>query len=199
MQKHLHIIQRAEAKRLGMGRYFTGKPCKSGHISERYTGCGKCFSCQKKYEQRYREKNRDAWLERMRVYHKRNRDTILARQREYYRDNSEKIKDSTSKYFKQNPESKRASERKRRLAKVGIKTFTKVDESKMLELQKNKCASCFKLVGGDGLKYHVDHIMPIALGGDNRPENLQILCADCNMRKSSRDPFEWAKINGRLL
>jgi hypothetical protein len=30
------IISRAEAKARGLTRYFTGKPCKYGHIAERY-------------------------------------------------------------------------------------------------------------------------------------------------------------------
>lgn len=34
-----------EAIRLGTTRYFTGKPCKRGHIAERLTSCGRCLEC----------------------------------------------------------------------------------------------------------------------------------------------------------
>lgn len=42
-----HIITRAEAKRLGLKRYFTGNPCPHGHIAERWTSSGACYECVK--------------------------------------------------------------------------------------------------------------------------------------------------------
>ena len=38
---------------------------------------------------------------------------------------------------------------------------------------------------------HVDHIMPIALGGTNDLRNLQFLCPSCNHRKTKLHPDEW--------
>lgn len=38
-------ISRQEAIDKGLARYFTGKPCKNGHVSERWTlSCG-CIAC----------------------------------------------------------------------------------------------------------------------------------------------------------
>ena len=39
------IVTRQQAIRLGIKRYFTGKPCLRGHISERYTTMAKCIAC----------------------------------------------------------------------------------------------------------------------------------------------------------
>lgn len=36
---------RKEAKRIGSIKYFTGEPCKHGHIAARYTDSGTCQEC----------------------------------------------------------------------------------------------------------------------------------------------------------
>ena len=38
----------------------------------------------------------------------------------------------------------------------------------------------------DGAKLHVDHVIPVLVGGRNDPENLATACADCNLGKSAR-------------
>ena len=42
-------------------------------------------------------------------------------------------------------------------------------------------------------KTHLDHYIPLVRKGPNIPENLVICCADCNLRKSSKDPLQFAK------
>lgn len=41
----MEIINRAQAVALGYDRYFTGRPCRNGHIDYRYTTSGTCKSC----------------------------------------------------------------------------------------------------------------------------------------------------------
>ncbi len=41
----IRIVTRADAIRLGLSRYLTGKPCKRGHIAERRTRQGDCTEC----------------------------------------------------------------------------------------------------------------------------------------------------------
>lgn len=41
----MKIINLSEAKAAGLTKYFTGKPCKHGHVAERYVGGGACTDC----------------------------------------------------------------------------------------------------------------------------------------------------------
>jgi hypothetical protein len=41
----MKIVTRSDAKMLGLNKYFTGIPCKNGHISERYTQTSVCQQC----------------------------------------------------------------------------------------------------------------------------------------------------------
>ena len=46
-----------------------------------------------------------------------------------------------------------------------------------------KCRYCGSPPRGKAL--HIDHVVPVALGGSNDPSNLVAACADCNLGKSS--------------
>jgi len=45
---------------------------------------------------------------------------------------------------------------------------------------------CAKLTEETGVPHHVDHIHPISKGGKHHPDNLQILTATENIRKSNK-------------
>lgn len=49
------ITTRKEAKACGLSSYFTGKPCKNGHVSLRTTSKGTCKACQKDWSNTKRE------------------------------------------------------------------------------------------------------------------------------------------------
>ena len=40
-------VTREAAKNLGLKRYFTGLPCRNGHVAERWTLGGHCVDCQR--------------------------------------------------------------------------------------------------------------------------------------------------------
>jgi hypothetical protein len=61
-----NIISPAEAKALGLKRYFTGKPCKHGHIAERSVRSGRCLKCFREYQQEYQREHRAAKPEKVR-------------------------------------------------------------------------------------------------------------------------------------
>lgn len=45
-----------------------------------------------------------------------------------------------------------------------------------------KCQICGR-TQEDGVKLHVDHIIPVSKGGETKMENLRTLCEDCNLGK----------------
>lgn len=51
----------------------------------------------------------------------------------------------------------------------------------VLERDKYRCREC-----GDHRSLHVDHVFPESLGGEASIENLQCLCATCNVKKGAR-------------
>ena len=86
--------------------------------------------------------------------------------------------------------------RARKLDQLGTVTRTAAG---ILKAQGDRCAApgChrrIKLVDS-----HLDHIVPLASGGFHDDANLQVLCADCNLSKGAKDPFEFARSRGALL
>ena len=66
------IIGRDEAKALGLPRFFTGKPCKHGHVAERGVSNPECMECSRGRSREWRaanlEKVREGARERARKY-----------------------------------------------------------------------------------------------------------------------------------
>lgn len=57
------------------------------------------------------------------------------------------------------------------------------DERTVIERRQNdRCANCGRFLDRD-TQPHVDHRVPIALGGPDTFDNLQLLCGHCNMGK----------------
>jgi len=52
----MEIISRKEAIEKKLSHYFTGKPCKNGHIAKRVTKSRDCTQCRADYAYRYKEK-----------------------------------------------------------------------------------------------------------------------------------------------
>ncbi len=43
----MELISREEARSKGLKRFYTGEPCKHGHIDERYVSTGYCAECHR--------------------------------------------------------------------------------------------------------------------------------------------------------
>jgi 5-methylcytosine-specific restriction endonuclease McrA len=48
-----------------------------------------------------------------------------------------------------------------------------------------RCQMC-GVTAKDGATLEIDHIHPVSKGGTNEPDNLQVLCRDCNAGKSDQ-------------
>lgn len=171
---------------------YIGRPCPYGHEGLRYTKHGSCVICaaaqaaspaKKEYDLGYYARNRERIVNRSREYHSKHRDRYAAQAR---------------KWVKQNPEKRKAismanKAKRRAIEKDGDPTsiiFAWVQSApKVCHWCNAKCKT----------KYHVDHYHPLSKGGRHAVSNLVIACPTCNLRKSAKDPLEFAASVGRLF
>lgn len=191
------------------------KPCIKCGAMDRYAS-GDCKPCARflarkrraanlekilSYGAEWRKANREKARDYVRNWQEVNRERTRELARQYRKDNPEKVKESKKAWEKANPDKSKAISAKRtqnrrakKLGNGGI--LSKGIVQKLLNLQKGKCACCDKLLK-DG--YHLDHIMPLALGGKNIDNNVQLLSPICNWKKGSKHPDDWARENGKFL
>jgi hypothetical protein len=53
------VISMQQAAKRGLTRYFTGKPCKNGHVAERLVSNGNCIECALIWTARWQRHNWD--------------------------------------------------------------------------------------------------------------------------------------------
>lgn len=62
------------------------------------------------------------------------------------------------------------------------RTLTKTEKKRIEEIY----AECRRRTTETGIEHHVDHIKPLAAGGEHHPDNLQILTASENLSKGAK-------------
>lgn len=67
---------------------------------------------------------------------------------------------------------------------LSIRAFDKRTQRAAYERQDGRCALCGRTF--DLSDMHGDHIVPWSKGGHTTPDNCQMLCRDCNLRKGGR-------------
>lgn len=103
-------------------------------------------------------------------------------------------RNSVKKYRAENPHKVREWGQIRRGLKTG--RLPKGTVWSLFLLQGKKCAICKRSIIK---KYHVDHIQPIAKGGEHVRCNIQLLCPTCNCRKSAKEPEKFLREMGFLV
>jgi hypothetical protein len=94
----MEIIRAREAFDRGLKRYFSGEPCKHGHIAERMISNGGCVECLNARRQRDREKI----YERTKIWRKKNPGARTEEARRYRNKHPEKVKANSQRYREQN-------------------------------------------------------------------------------------------------
>ena len=66
-----------------------------------------------------------------------------------------------------------------------VRTISGKTRLDVFERDDYRCQMCGRTVD-DGIKLHIDHIVPFSKGGSNEMDNLQVLCHECNLAKHDR-------------
>ncbi len=104
--------------------------------------------------------------------------------------NRARARANNQKWHAANPDSRRVREQNRRARKKenggqlspGIVAV-------LYAAQRGGCAACDRGLRWHG--YHLDHCLPLALGGKNEDSNMQLLCPPCNLSKGAKHPDEY--------
>lgn len=141
-------------------------------------------------------KNKERHAERCKAWAIANRDKMRAYVKKYYAANKEKEAVRRLKYEQQNPAQMKVNRATRRARKLGaVGSHTKAQVLSLLDRQRGRCAACKKTLK----QYHADHVIPLARGGTNYIENIQILCPSCNSKKHAKDPIVFMQEQGFLI
>jgi 5-methylcytosine-specific restriction endonuclease McrA len=143
----------------------------------------------------YRERNRELLNEKSRKYNLESKDKKLESNRKYKERNKEKTLEYNREYRKNNPEvaheyylKTKERDHERRAACVRNRRARrnyiegKITSSEWIDLKEkygNKCLCC----GRTDVKLELDHVIPLAIGGEHNINNAQPLCRSCNGRK----------------
>jgi len=181
---------RGIAKAAGAVRYTDGKPCKYGHIAERFTINAQCCECAsarmkkksvKEYQKKYREdpKNKERanqWrIDRYVDPESPHRDAYLARKNDYTARNAEKIREyAREKYHSQTAEERARNRKnhrewskknKHRVQVYGRLSHVRRKTRHIAWADKEKMAEMYRLRDEitkiTGVQYHVDHYYPL--------------------------------------
>jgi 5-methylcytosine-specific restriction endonuclease McrA len=183
-------------------QYFTGKPCKHGHVAPRWKTNRVCVECSrgpmgKSASAKWRKTNPERAKEVKRLSNVKNAARNLAYSRAYEAANREQ-RIAARRIQKKDPALRRLNEARRRARKVGAGgQHTAADVEQLLISQRWRCVYCRADLRQ--VKREVDHIVALAAGGSDEKTNLQILCKPCNASKKARDPIEFAQTRGMLL
>lgn len=153
-------------------------------------GCeGKCKACRKAYQVSWRADNRQMHRDSVHEYYRTHKEEKQKYYKKWCAENSEHKAFYDRNWKHSNPERYRAQCRsdfaKRRARIVGASGKFTQSEWRMLKTRYgNRCLKCGR--SEPDVKITPDHVIPLALGGNNDIGNIQPLCIGCNAAKQAR-------------
>lgn len=145
----------------------------------------------------WKESNKEKYKETQAAYRLLNRQKLKAKISVWRKLNQDKIKSASAIWHAKNPDSAKIISGNRRARKLKAGGCLSRDLSvKLFKLQKGKCPCCGNPLGEN---YHLDHRMPLALGGSNTDDNMQLLRSTCNQQKHAKHPIDFMQERGFLL
>ena len=183
---------REEAKKFGSKYYFTGQPCKHGHIAPRKTK-GACIECLKIEWVKGNETRADYFRE----YNK--REDVKDRKNEWYQENRETVINNAAtrpahvlreyrNAWKSNNKTQVLADNKVRRRKHREATppwLTRKQKSEIRQLYQ----IAITMTQTTGEQYVVDHIVPLRsheVCGLHVPWNLRVITQEENLKKSNK-------------
>jgi 5-methylcytosine-specific restriction endonuclease McrA len=138
--------------------------------------------------------NRERARARQRKYHREHREQAEAYRDAFYSDpsNRETKRARDRQYAKDNPEGFRRRNAKRRALKKQV-LHEPWTHSEIAAQGTGFCPYCGKEIGliYDSNIMHIDHVIPISRGGPDLVENLEPVCAKCNLAKNDKTKEEF--------
>jgi 5-methylcytosine-specific restriction endonuclease McrA len=136
--------------------------------------------------QKHKELNPDYW----RKHYAANREKRKEHRRVWYQANRDRALAAMKAWDARNPESVRRLGRKSRAvrrARLKDSFVEPVDALVIFERDKGICGICKLSVERDS-DWHVDHVVPLAKGGEHSYANTQLAHGSCNRAKGARSP-----------
>lgn len=212
------LVTKKDAQASGLTRYFTGKACKRGHISERSTLASDCIKCSKirqssdkvrQYKHENYKANKESVLLRAKESYKSNRSEKIAYAVEYQRKHKKKIyqrnKVALEQKIKDSPwltiNFRLRAGIGSALKKVGVvkkQNRTMVIVGCSTEQLKDHIEKQFlkNMTWENRSLWHIDHITPISKATCEKDvidlyhfTNLRPMWAADNIRKSNKEMF----------
>jgi len=203
----MNLLSLNKAREQGNSKYYTGIPCKHGHITYRYTKDRACSECVKLKVKKLStlgggnarrwanktQEQKDILNEKRRSYYNKTQNARLFERKKAYiklKDNpvyKQKMKEYASKYKIEKAGKVNNDTAKRRAAKLQrTPKWLTSDDKWMIEQAYELATLRKKLFGFD---WHVDHIIPLQgelVSGLHVPTNLQVIPGRENESKSNR-------------
>lgn len=152
-----------------------------------------CKACRKSDSRAYREANlaRIQEYDRWRYDNQPGRaEANCAAARASYAANREAIAVYARTYYAEHPEVYERARQKRKALLRGVE-HSPYSRTEIFERDGGQCRGCNAELENVPNGFHIDHIVPVTLGGPDIPANVQLMCGPCNRTK-------WATLEGQI-